>query len=183
MIPQSFTVEFDRVVPQLLTDCGVCEAYVPVPGKKHPKVYKFKALWDTGATRTTISKNVVNALGLIPIGRGAVSHVGGDGTAGLYIVNIILPNGLESRPMRVLDGVLGDFDILIGMDIIANGDFAVTHSDGKTTFSFQIPSVNKIDFEKESTPEPAPRATTSKVGRNDPCPCGSGKKYKKCCGK
>lgn len=25
--------------------------------------------------------------------------------------------------------------------------------------------------------------TTTKVGRNDPCPCGSGKKYKKCCGK
>ena len=22
-----------------------------------------------------------------------------------------------------------------------------------------------------------------KTGRNDPCPCGSGKKYKKCCGK
>jgi preprotein translocase subunit SecA len=27
----------------------------------------------------------------------------------------------------------------------------------------------------------APRSVT-KVGRNDPCPCGSGKKYKKCCG-
>lgn len=26
------------------------------------------------------------------------------------------------------------------------------------------------------------RATSEKVGRNDPCPCGSGKKYKKCCG-
>ena len=25
------------------------------------------------------------------------------------------------------------------------------------------------------------RAYTKKVGRNDPCPCGSGKKYKKCC--
>ena len=25
-------------------------------------------------------------------------------------------------------------------------------------------------------------ATSTKVGRNDPCPCGSGKKYKKCCG-
>ena len=24
--------------------------------------------------------------------------------------------------------------------------------------------------------------TEEKVGRNDPCPCGSGKKYKKCCG-
>ncbi len=26
------------------------------------------------------------------------------------------------------------------------------------------------------------KTTTQKVGRNDPCPCGSGKKYKKCCG-
>lgn len=25
--------------------------------------------------------------------------------------------------------------------------------------------------------------TSNKVGRNDPCPCGSGSKYKKCCGK
>ncbi|MBR2861273.1 MAG: SEC-C domain-containing protein [Clostridia bacterium] len=27
------------------------------------------------------------------------------------------------------------------------------------------------------------QATSQKVGRNDPCPCGSGKKYKQCCGK
>ncbi len=38
----------------------------------------------------------------------------------------------------------------------------------------------------ESRPE-RPRGVTyrrdqPKVGRNDPCPCGSGKKYKKCCG-
>jgi preprotein translocase subunit SecA len=30
---------------------------------------------------------------------------------------------------------------------------------------------------------PKPVRTGAKVGRNDPCPCGSGKKYKKCCGK
>jgi hypothetical protein len=29
---------------------------------------------------------------------------------------------------------------------------------------------------------PVTRATSGKVGRNDPCPCGSGKKYKKCHG-
>ena len=29
---------------------------------------------------------------------------------------------------------------------------------------------------------PKQRRTGEKVGRNDPCPCGSGKKYKKCCG-
>jgi uncharacterized protein YchJ len=27
-----------------------------------------------------------------------------------------------------------------------------------------------------------PRRTSAKVGRNEMCPCGSGKKYKKCCG-
>jgi uncharacterized protein len=27
-----------------------------------------------------------------------------------------------------------------------------------------------------------PRRRTAKAGRNDPCPCGSGKKYKRCCG-
>ncbi|MDO5536002.1 MAG: YchJ family metal-binding protein [Desulfovibrionaceae bacterium] len=31
-------------------------------------------------------------------------------------------------------------------------------------------------------PEPV-RNAGPKVGRNDPCPCGSGKKYKKCCGR
>ena len=37
---------------------------------------------------------------------------------------------------------------------------------------------------------PAGKETTKKtpkkvkkIGRNDPCPCGSGKKYKQCCGK
>lgn len=29
---------------------------------------------------------------------------------------------------------------------------------------------------------PATRVTKQKVGRNEPCPCGSGKKFKKCCG-
>ncbi|MCL5291639.1 MAG: preprotein translocase subunit SecA [Actinobacteria bacterium] len=30
--------------------------------------------------------------------------------------------------------------------------------------------------------EPRREAKSDKIGRNDPCPCGSGKKYKKCCG-
>jgi len=32
-------------------------------------------------------------------------------------------------------------------------------------------------------PKRAPVKRAKKVGRNDPCPCGSGKKYKKCCGR
>ena len=32
-------------------------------------------------------------------------------------------------------------------------------------------------------PPPQPHYASSKIGRNDPCPCRSGKKFKKCCGK
>jgi len=32
------------------------------------------------------------------------------------------------------------------------------------------------------TEKPVPVTNANKTGRNDPCPCGSGKKFKKCCG-
>jgi uncharacterized protein YecA (UPF0149 family) len=40
--------------------------------------------------------------------------------------------------------------------------------------------------DEQPLPPPVETIRTEKggtVGRNDPCPCGSGKKYKKCCGK
>lgn len=39
-----------------------------------------------------------------------------------------------------------------------------------------------VGGEKEK-PRPVVRRASEKVGRNDPCPCGSGKKYKQCCGR
>ncbi len=38
------------------------------------------------------------------------------------------------------------------------------------------------DLERLLNP-PKPQISEKKAGRNDPCPCGSGIKYKKCCGK
>ena len=38
------------------------------------------------------------------------------------------------------------------------------------------------DLEKLLNP-PKPKIAEKKVGRNDPCPCGSGDKHKKCCGR
>ena len=43
----------------------------------------------------------------------------------------------------------------------------------------QYSSLSKGKEEPAATPKPK---TDKKAGRNDPCPCGSGKKYKKCCG-
>ncbi|MBP8613991.1 MAG: preprotein translocase subunit SecA [Firmicutes bacterium] len=39
------------------------------------------------------------------------------------------------------------------------------------------------DTEGREQVRPGPVKSGKKVGRNDPCPCGSGKKYKNCCGK
>jgi hypothetical protein len=40
-----------------------------------------------------------------------------------------------------------------------------------------------LHAKEQVSPRADPVETTkAKVGRNDPCPCGSGKKYKKCCG-
>jgi uncharacterized protein YecA (UPF0149 family) len=44
----------------------------------------------------------------------------------------------------------------------------------------------EMDFRNESQQKgllyTPPIKTKTNIGRNDPCPCGSGKKYKKCCG-
>ena len=40
----------------------------------------------------------------------------------------------------------------------------------------------KTNDSSESTKK-TPKKVENKIGRNDPCPCGSGKKYKNCCGK
>jgi hypothetical protein len=41
-----------------------------------------------------------------------------------------------------------EYDVIIGMDVICNGDYAITKQDGKTTSSFRIPLEVEIDFSK-----------------------------------
>ncbi|NPV27809.1 MAG: preprotein translocase subunit SecA [Firmicutes bacterium] len=41
----------------------------------------------------------------------------------------------------------------------------------------------RVTENRYAEPNRQPVRVENKVGRNDPCPCGSGKKYKKCCGK
>jgi preprotein translocase subunit SecA len=40
----------------------------------------------------------------------------------------------------------------------------------------------KAREERKKDPSKYQLKSGSEIGRNDPCPCGSGKKYKKCCG-
>ncbi len=47
---------------------------------------------------------------------------------------------------------------------------------------FEGPPPQRMADETGAPPQSS-QSSHPKVGRNDPCPCGSGKKYKKCCGK
>lgn len=66
-------------------------------------------------------------------------------------------------------------------------EFRAQFSDGeKDSFHHEISEFTKKNGEWFFTDGKSPQNhqivnTEPKVGRNDPCPCGSGKKYKKCC--
>ena len=178
----AFTTDYNGIARVLVNDVGV-EAVSIRAGKDDgvidasPRMYR--AIWDTGATGTHITQRVVDDCGLKPITMTEVHGATGTRMCETFLVDLFLPNKLVLPAARVSTvDQLGDCDVLIGMDIIGAGDFAITHSQGRTKFSFRIPSMDDIDFVKKKPT----RYLTAKVGRNDPCPCNSGKKYKKCCG-
>jgi hypothetical protein len=73
--------------------------------------------------------------------------------------------------------------VLIGMDIIGQGDFAISNYEGRTKFSFRIPTLEHIELTGIGRTKSPEISQKPHLGRNDPCYCGSGKKYKKCHGK
>jgi len=73
---------------------------------------------------------------------------------------------------------------------IKNGDqLCEAVKTNKQNFLKLMPNEKKTQASKKTTTKRATKSKASakaevdiKIGRNDPCPCGSGKKYKKCCG-
>ena len=179
----AFTCRYQGRSLTLVSDVEIFPAFVP-PAKP-PGSKMYKALYDTGATHSAVSPKVVADLNLTSIGATNVGVGGGTLTTTSHLVTIGLPNRVLFGTVRVASMILHpDIDVLIGMDILGMGDFTVTHHQGNTTFSFCFPSRREIDFvtEIEESKKVIP-AHSNKVGRNEPCPCGSGKKYKKCHGR
>jgi hypothetical protein len=174
---QAFTARANARTLRLITQVEIFPPHAtpttpPTPGKK------YQGLYDTGATNSVISPQVVADLHLASIGMRTVGVGGGSHTTTAHLVNIGMPNRVMFSMVPVAKMVMpGGVDVAIGMDILGLGDFSVTHQDGKTVFSFCVPSRRHIDFVSEI------KTTIPHVGRNAPCPCGSGKKYKACHGK
>lgn len=111
------------------------------------KIEVFSAIWDTGATNTAIASSVVKRMGIQPITFTQVGTGGGPVIAPVYLINIVLPDNFLVPNIRVTElKDLNNCDVLVGMDIISLGDFAITNLDGKTCFSFRIPSLEEIDL-------------------------------------
>ncbi len=148
-LQRAFTTRYAGRVRVLKTEVGI---FFPLSQeeiqKTKPNVRPCVAVWDTGATGTVITKSVAESLGLKPIGVTEVFHAQGKSLTNEYLVNVALPNGVVIGGVRVTEGVLAECEVLIGMDVIGMGDFAVTNSNanGGTTLSFCIPSAGEIDF-------------------------------------
>ncbi|MDD5712507.1 MAG: SEC-C metal-binding domain-containing protein [Smithellaceae bacterium] len=178
-----FTAHAARIENQLISPIICSQAFDPSQDpSRHPCKKIYKGLWDTGATNTVITEKVVQECALEPIGKVKVETASGTDIVDMFLVNVELPNKVGVHHLLVSKGKVKGADVLIGMDIINQGDLAISNFKGKTTFSFRMPSIESIDLNL-GTNQPVVNQPFQKVGRNDPCPCGSGKKYKKCCSK
>lgn len=145
---------------------------------------ELMAVWDTGATGTSITQSLADKLKLDKIGTVDICGVTGSCPCSTYLISLHLPNNVIIPEIEVaaLSGDIG-CDVLIGMDVINKGDFAVSNLYGDTTFTFRIPSIECLDF-TQMVPKDAIGGgfiNTNKTGRNELCSCGSNVKYKKCC--
>ena len=181
----AFNVAYTGISSILTSEVHIAAPFETASPPKEADRKQFMAIWDTGATNSVITQKVVQECGLSPIAIVNVHTASGEALSNVYLVSIRLPNKVTIPQIRVTEGTIGgDAEVLIGMDIINRGDFAVTNKDGKTNFTFRVPSVECIDFVKQQAMAvQSGNQPQQRVGRNEPCPCGSGKKYKKCHGK
>lgn len=127
-------------------------------------VAQVGCIWDTGATGTAITQNVVDRLGLIPTGMAKVSTASGESTTSTYLINIMLPNRVGFAGVQATCCVLTPgIDVLVGMDVIGSGDFAVSSSGGKTLMSFRTPPSKRIDFVQEHHADARNEATKALI--------------------
>lgn len=111
---------------------------------------EFPALIDTGATHTCVSAELATELGLIAVGVTDTETAGGTNQVAIYVVDISMWDERVRFPKhKVFTANLTkqpEVEMLIGMDILLAGDFALTNQNGQTTMTFRIPSMTRIDF-------------------------------------
>ena len=128
---------YDRVVSSIITPAGIRQASIL---SKDSSINEVSALWDTGATHSVIQPGLARKLNLIPIDKATVCGINSCEVVNVYWIDICLPNNVSFENVAISESDFSGGDILIGMDIIQKGDFVISNAQGKTHFSFRIPS-------------------------------------------
>ncbi len=147
-------VSSDELLRELVSDCSVAEFIRP--GQLAENFVPLKALWDTGATNSVITERVVQECNLVPTGKTFVYGVNGRHLADTYVISIQLQGVVLFPYVGVTKGDFLGADVLVGMDIINQGDFAVINRNGQTRFAYRVPSqggINFSDFDDEDEEE------------------------------
>ena len=135
----TYKKEYPNLVESVLTECDIYTA----DGRKF---HTERAMWDTGADTTIISSRIVKELNLQPYKQGGIAGIGGATGSNVYLVHVLIPTGDVVTYVEVMESDFEDIDVLIGMDIIAFGDFLLTNADNRTTFQFRTPSIGGINL-------------------------------------
>ncbi|QZY57354.1 SEC-C metal-binding domain-containing protein [Crassaminicella profunda] len=153
---------------------------------EHETQQSFDKFWNEYAkTEKKIYENVLENHG--QAFEGVVKELTGEyETSNEYIMGFL--DGINESLKEKLDLEEITEDSAVKLDI----DFEKLYYnmlEAKADYLYTLPQWDEILDEqkrKEITKVQRTAKTVvkeNKVGRNDPCPCGSGKKYKKCCGK
>lgn len=140
----AFTEKRNRVEDRLINKVVI--------GVKDKQI-EADALWDTGATCTAVSDSVVKELGLVSYGKQQIKTPSGEKIVDQYLVNLALPNDVLVPNVVACGSEIGNqgIDLLIGMNIIKLGDFAVSNFCGRTQFTFRMPSSRDADYISSTT--------------------------------
>ncbi len=178
----ALTVKIDKLLNR-------CKTPIEVTNINTNTTIQTYGVWDTGAQCSVIRQDIVDSLGLVPRGYKNIKGVAGEQTRNIYFAKVTLNNKEITLDMEItgVDAFSNDSDegMLIGMDIISQGDLCITNFRGKTVMTFRKPSQGSVDYCEENV-------LINKYAKihnnwlkhgNKKCPCGSNKLYENCHGK
>src|SRR5271154_6452440 len=98
---RSFTGSAEGLLRELAFDCRIAEGFAAKDPAGHEPFHKFRAIFDTGATNSVITQRVVDTCGAKQISLARVHHADGESISEVYLVTIVLPNGVRFPLVRV----------------------------------------------------------------------------------
>lgn len=141
----AFTINYGQIVECIVTECIV--SCVEEKSSNQNDGFRCLAIWDSGATSSIITRNIIDKLKLQPVGVCQVAGIHGTEYEYTYYVNLMVPGERTFKTLEVTEGDLEDVDVLIGMDVISQGDFCISNGNNETVLAFRSPSGEPIKFE------------------------------------